>query len=255
MTKGKFNLGKAIAQLRIEFGLGKGGKHSKYSFYKIEDIYQVKALFKTLGLDTTINSFETAMTTPYFFKRAGMDAKWIDVPVIRWELCVHYEDELRTFSVCLPHNASTMVMQPAQEGGSDVTYATKYLYQLLIMADDGMTDPDSFEDTGDKGNTRTKTPKAEPKAKPEPKADPEPNTSQTPEKNSPAELTARYKKHFERNLVELTAQSGQTKEAANTYFAEQCKVHFKGKAITSLNVGEMKKFTQIFIDMGFKVEV
>lgn len=129
------NLIKKVAEARSIISIGKTGtnKFANFNYYQIDEIYaQAKEVFKDLGIVTIVSS------------------DYLGDSTIKFTLDVMSDDsdgEL-SYSVITKLNEGMKGAQPAQEAGATITYATKYLYGLLLMIDDGKSDPDKNNDFG-----------------------------------------------------------------------------------------------------------
>lgn len=129
------NLIKKVAEARSIISIGKTGtnKFANFNYYQIDEIYaQAKEVFKDLGLITVIGSDYLGDSTIKF----ALDVMSDD------------SDGKLSYSVITKLNEGMKGAQPAQEAGATITYATKYLYGLLLMIDDGKSDPDKNNDFG-----------------------------------------------------------------------------------------------------------
>ena len=129
------NLIKKVAEARSIISIGKTGtnKFANFSYYQIDEIYaQAKEVFKDLGIVTIVSS------------------DYLGDSTIKFTLDVMSDDSdgKLSYSVITKLNEGMKGAQPAQEAGATITYATKYLYGLLLMIDDGKSDPDKNNDFG-----------------------------------------------------------------------------------------------------------
>lgn len=129
------NLIKKVAEARSIISIGKTGtnKFANFNYYQIDEIYaQAKEVFKDLGLVTIVSS------------------DYLGDSTIKFTLDVMSDDSdgKLSYSVITKLNEGMKGAQPAQEAGATITYATKYLYGLLLMIDDGKSDPDKNNDFG-----------------------------------------------------------------------------------------------------------
>ena len=129
------NLIKKVAEARSIISIGKTGtnKFANFNYYQIDEIYaQAKEVFKDLGIVTIISS------------------DYLGDSTIKFTLDVMSDDSdgKLSYSVITKLNEGMKGAQPAQEAGATITYATKYLYGLLLMIDDGKSDPDKNNDFG-----------------------------------------------------------------------------------------------------------
>ena len=136
------NLIKKIAEARSIISIGKTGvnKFANFNYYQVDEIYaQAKEVFKDLGLVTVVSS------------------DYLGDSTIKFTLEVFCEDSEKSlsYSVITKLNEGMKGAQPAQEAGAAITYATKYLYGLLLMIDDGKSDPDKNNDFGKSSSNNT----------------------------------------------------------------------------------------------------
>lgn len=129
------NLIKKVAEARSIISIGKTGinKFANFNYYQIDEIYaQAKEVFKDLGIVTIVSS------------------DYLGDSTIKFTLDVMSDDSdgKLSYSVITKLNEGMKGAQPAQEAGATITYATKYLYGLLLMIDDGKSDPDKNNDFG-----------------------------------------------------------------------------------------------------------
>ena len=129
------NLIKKVAEARSIISIGKTGtnKFANFNYYQIDEIYaQAKEVFKDLGIVTIVSS------------------DYLGDSTIKFTLDVMSDDGdgKLSYSVITKLNEGMKGAQPAQEAGATITYATKYLYGLLLMIDDGKSDPDKNNDFG-----------------------------------------------------------------------------------------------------------
>lgn len=129
------NLIKKVAEARSIISVGKTGtnKFANFNYYQIDEIYaQAKEVFKDLGIVTIVSS------------------DYLGDSTIKFTLDVMSDDSdgKLSYSVITKLNEGMKGAQPAQEAGATITYATKYLYGLLLMIDDGKSDPDKNNDFG-----------------------------------------------------------------------------------------------------------
>ena len=135
----KMSLIEKIATARTMISINKTGlnKFSNFSYYQIDEIYaQAKDIFKDLGLITTMNT------------------EVVGDGLLKFILTVSDNEHSLDYSVITELNKGMKGAQPAQEAGATITYMTKYLYGLLLMIDDGKSDPDATNDM-EKGSTAT----------------------------------------------------------------------------------------------------
>ena len=140
------NLIKKVAEARSIISIGKTGtnKFANFNYYQIDEIYaQAKEVFKDLGIVTIVSS------------------DYLGDSTIKFTLDVMSDDSdgKLSYSVITKLNEGMKGAQPAQEAGATITYATKYLYGLLLMIDDGKSDPDKNNDfgKGSQSNVLTRT--------------------------------------------------------------------------------------------------
>lgn len=129
------NLIKKVAEARSIISIGKTGtnKFANFNYYQIDEIYaQAKEVFKDLGIVTIVSS------------------DYLGDSTIKFTLDIMSDDSdgKLSYSVITKLNEGMKGAQPAQEAGATITYATKYLYGLLLMIDDGKSDPDKNNDFG-----------------------------------------------------------------------------------------------------------
>jgi len=245
----KMTLNEKIAQLRTDFAIAKGGKHTKFMYYKIEDYYQVKGLMRELGLSHTIQSELLEGVYPYNVAGYKAEPLMANLPMLKFELSVTDGTESKEFSFITPFQSMKGMSTPAQEAGALQTYAVKYLFSLLVMADDGLSDPDRDEsDKTPQGNDysgATKTKRAKPEIK---EPTPEDN-QQEPPKNSGLELTKRYRKHFNKEIKKAIEQN---KDIAG-FLTEYVKETYK-KTSKELSVEEMKEIITALAEQGYEVK-
>ena len=138
------NLIKKVAEARSIISIGKTGtnKFANFNYYQIDEIYaQAKEVFKDLGLVTIVSS------------------DYLGDSTIKFTLDVMSDDSdgKLSYSVITKLNEGMKGAQPAQEAGATITYATKYLYGLLLMIDDGKSDPDKNNDFGKSSQSKVLT--------------------------------------------------------------------------------------------------
>lgn len=138
------NLIKKVAEARSIISIGKTGtnKFANFNYYQIDEIYaQAKEVFKDLGIVTIVSS------------------DYLGDSTIKFTLDVMSDDSdgKLSYSVITKLNEGMKGAQPAQEAGATITYATKYLYGLLLMIDDGKSDPDKNNDFGKNSQSKVLT--------------------------------------------------------------------------------------------------
>lgn len=129
----KKTIASKLAEARSRIGIKKTGTNAfaKYSYYQIDVIYaESKDIFNELGI-MTVERVDLFDIGGNLYQKFFLDIINTD----------DMNDKI-TFEVITEPNTMKGA-QPAQEAGSTITYATKYLYGLALMIDDGKSDPDA----------------------------------------------------------------------------------------------------------------
>jgi hypothetical protein len=192
----KFGILKKIAELRTKVGVTKDGenKFGNYKYYQIDDIYNAsKMLMNELGIVTVYrqevlkgehlshykersdgsvinkmivpsideNTKEIIGTKEQYKETIGSDdieetQTCTDVYTCYLDVYDTEDGSKVTFSVTT-RSEKLKGMVEYQSAGSMITYTTKYLYGLMLMMDDGKTDPDMINTHGKESKKLTRT--------------------------------------------------------------------------------------------------